>query len=167
MRRSFLLVTRVFDLYLFPWRHWEITSDRFLIIFHQDHLLFPMELYDLYLSFILQDIRGWSFLFARFQCLLDKFVSFLYFFRIERFLMICVPSLKDSLADSFTQFRFIFFVVITYFSVVKIIFREAGSPHWGIFFFKQLYSFVFGGGVFSITFSLRPSILAFRFDMQE
>ena len=27
MPRSFLLDTRVFSLYLFPWRHWEITSE--------------------------------------------------------------------------------------------------------------------------------------------
>ena len=28
MARSFLLDTRVFNLYLFPWQHWDITSER-------------------------------------------------------------------------------------------------------------------------------------------
>ena len=37
--RSFLLVTRVFNFYLFRWQHWQITSNRLLIMFHQIHLL--------------------------------------------------------------------------------------------------------------------------------
>ena len=40
--RSFLLNTRVFSLYLFWWRHWRSLMSVCLIIFLQDHLLFPI-----------------------------------------------------------------------------------------------------------------------------
>ena len=74
----FLLDTRVFSSYLLRWWHWEITSKRFfdnislgsstISIFcgtYKLHL-FELCLYDLYLPFILQDIRGSSFLFSSF-----------------------------------------------------------------------------------------------------
>ena len=74
----FLLDTRVFSSYLLRWWHWEITSKRFfdnislgsstIFIFcgtYKLHL-FELCLYDLYLPFILQDIRGSSFLFSSF-----------------------------------------------------------------------------------------------------
>ena len=59
MPRSFLLDTRVFSLYLFPWRHWEITSEHLfnnissgsstISNFSSKHKLYPFELglYDL------------------------------------------------------------------------------------------------------------------------
>ena len=68
---GFLLVTRVFNLHLLRWRHCEMTSD---CLFNNSSIN-----YDLYLPFILQDICGWSFLFARFQYSVDNFVLFLFF----------------------------------------------------------------------------------------
>ena len=74
----FLLDTRVFSSYLLRWWHWEITSKRFfdnislgsstISIFCATYKLhlFELCLYDLYLPFILQDIRGSSFLFSSF-----------------------------------------------------------------------------------------------------
>ena len=66
MTRSFLLDTRVFSLYLFQWRHWEITSECyfFRIIYYFQFFVqtqlhfFEMGLYDLQLPFTLQDIVG-------------------------------------------------------------------------------------------------------------
>ena len=74
----FLLDRRVFSSYLLRWWHWEITSKRFfdnislgsstISIFCATYKLYLFELclYDLYLPFILQDIRGSSFLFSSF-----------------------------------------------------------------------------------------------------
>ena len=74
----FLLDTRVFSSYLLRWWHWEITSKRFfdnislgsstisILCATYKLQLFELCLYDLYLPFILQDIRGSSFLFSSF-----------------------------------------------------------------------------------------------------
>ena len=111
MPRSFLLDTRVFTLYLFWWRHWEITSERLFNNISSGSStvsnfsckpklhLFELGLYDLQLHFILQDIHGWSFLFASFQHSVDNLVSFLFFSTLKRFFMICVTFFKSSFAD--------------------------------------------------------------------
>ena len=107
MPRSFLLDIRVFSLYLFRWRHWEISSvsstiSNFLWK-HKLHLL-ELQFYDLKVPFTLRDIRRWSFLFASFQYSVDNLASFLFYS------MICVTFYKGSFADSFMQFPFICFV---------------------------------------------------------
>ena len=70
----------------------------YLLMFLQDHLLFSIfrgntnyvfwnwGCCDLQLLFILQDIRGSSFLFASFQYSLDNLVSFLFFSALKYFL---------------------------------------------------------------------------------
>ena len=98
MLRSCLLNTRVFTLYSFRCLHWEITSERLFNNIslgsstisnfsckHKLHL-FELGLYDLQLPFMLQDIRGWSFLFANFQYSVDNLVSFLFFSTLKYFL---------------------------------------------------------------------------------
>ena len=81
---SFLLVTRVFNLPLFQWRHCEITFDNLfnnissgsstISNFSCKHKLYLLEfgLHELYLHFILHVVCGWSFLFDSFQYSVDN-----------------------------------------------------------------------------------------------
>ena len=85
------------------------------------------------------------------------------FFCIERFFMICVALFKVSFTDSFVQFRYIFFVVRTYFSVVSNIFSETGYFHWAIFFFQTFAWFWFWRRCVLSIYFVFLSVLAFRF----
>ena len=79
MSSSLIITTRVFNLYSFRWRYWEMTSDPVLpgssiisnYLYKFKLQLIELRLYDLYLPFILQDIRWHSSLSIIFQYSVD------------------------------------------------------------------------------------------------
>ena len=97
MPQCFSLDIRVFNLYLFRWQHWKITSERlFNNIFSESfaisnflskHKLHRLELglYNLQFLLMLQDVCWRSFVFATFQYSVDNLVSFFSFFVLKDF----------------------------------------------------------------------------------